>query len=335
MDDIDGIPSLAQELSDLELALLLCLGGQEHCLIETDESSINDVAAELALICSHTFDLEYTVVECSETTSLEEFRDQICISTSRTDKLDIERRHRTVNAVIAKNLDHASDSIQLEALELMRSKRLATKAGVLEAPEHFLFVPVVARDAGQVQPKLNTHLIDHLIISHLHESDDGYVYLEDDDDDWHSVGEESLSSVVHRTGTRESRHPRVQHQLLDKLGTASKAVRVTAELIRYQQDIVVFLRLSRAVAGGISARSNIHFTKLAKLLAVIHGISYLTPSIIALAAKKVFRHRIVVAKPEDDRSLQYGSDLRAVAKVLEYATPDTILESVLTLEAPL
>lgn len=56
---------------------------------------------------------------------------------------------------------------------------------------------------------------------------------------------------------------------------------------------------------------------------------------MALAAKKVFRHRIVVARPEDDRSLQYGSDLRAVAKVLEYATPDTILESVLTLEAPL
>lgn len=75
--------------------------------------------------------------------------------------------------------------------------------------------------------------------------------------------------------------------------------------------------------------------KIYRLLAVIHGVDYLTPSIVALAAKKVFRHRIVVARPEDDRSLQYGSDLRAVAKVLEYATPDTILESVLTLEAPL
>ncbi|KAL2838826.1 hypothetical protein BJY01DRAFT_219760 [Aspergillus pseudoustus] len=334
MNDTGEIASLAHELSDLELALLLSLGGQEHCLIETEDVSINDIAAELALICSHTYDLEYTVVECSESTSLEEFRDRICISSTRTEEPGSEPRYRTVDTVIAKNLDHASETIQLEALELMRSKRLPTETGILEAPAHFLFVPVIARDAGQVRPKLNTHLIDHLIISHFHEADDGYAYLEDDDD-WHSVGQGSLSSVVHRTGTRESRHPRIDHQLLDNLLNASKSVHVTAELTRYQQDIVVFLRLSRAVAGGISARSNVHFTKLAKLLAVIHGINYLTPSIVALAAKKVFRHRIVVAKPEDDRSLQYGSDLKAVAKVLEYATPDTILESVLTLEAPL
>jgi hypothetical protein len=50
MGDTDIIGSLAHELSDLELALLLCLGGQEHCLIETDHDSINDVAAELALV---------------------------------------------------------------------------------------------------------------------------------------------------------------------------------------------------------------------------------------------------------------------------------------------
>lgn len=73
---------------------------------------------------------------------------------------------------------------------------------------------------------------------------------------------------------------------------------------------------------------------LCRLLAALHGIDYLTPSIVALAAKKAFRHRIVVAKPEDDRSLQYGSDLAAVSKVLSYATPDTILDSVLTLETP-
>ncbi|KAL2865108.1 uncharacterized protein BJX67DRAFT_188328 [Aspergillus lucknowensis] len=334
MDDTEDISSLVHDLSDLELALLLSLGGQEHCLIETVQSSINDVAAELALICSHTYGLSYTAVDLSDTASLEEFRQQICRPNWRMEEPNVAPRHRIFDVVIAKNLDHASNSIQLEALELMRSKRLATGNILLEAPAHFLFVPVIARDAGQVRPKLNTHLTDHLIISHFHDSEDGYTYLEEDDD-WHSDGQRSLSSVVHKPGAGESRHPSIGLDLLGKLHDASKTVKVTAELIRYQQDIVVFLRLSRAVAGGISARSNIHFTKLAKLLAVIHGIDYLTPSIVALAAKKVFRHRIVVAKPEDDRSLQYGSDLTAVAKVLEYATPDTILESVLTLEAPL
>jgi hypothetical protein len=41
----------------------------------------------------------------------------------------------------------------------MRSKRLVTGTGVLEAPAHFLFVPVITRDADQVRPKLNTHLV--------------------------------------------------------------------------------------------------------------------------------------------------------------------------------
>ncbi|KAL4901664.1 hypothetical protein BDW74DRAFT_159892 [Aspergillus multicolor] len=326
MDDLQYISELAHELSDLELALLICLGGQEHCLIEATEGNIHDVAAELALICSHTFGLTYTVVEFSDTTSLEDFRDQVCTQ-SRNEPASI------IDVVIAKNIDYAPESIQLEALELMRSRKLTTASSVLEAPLHFLFVPIVVRDSGQVRPKLKDHLNDNLFISHFHDSEDGYVYLEEDD--WMSEGQESLSSVVRRPQTQNTAHSSIDHELLDALHSLSKTVKATAELIRYQQDIVVFLRLSRAVAGGISARASVQFSKLARLLAVIHGIDYLTPSIVALAANKVFRHKIVVAKPEDDRSLQYGSDLAAVANVLEYATPDTILESVLTLEAPL
>lgn len=50
MDNTQDISELARELSDLELALLLCLSGQEHCLIEATRGDINDVAAELALV---------------------------------------------------------------------------------------------------------------------------------------------------------------------------------------------------------------------------------------------------------------------------------------------
>lgn len=72
-----------------------------------------------------------------------------------------------------------------------------------------------------------------------------------------------------------------------------------------------------------------------RYLAPLHGIDYLTPSIVALAARKVFRHRIILANPEDDRSLQYGSGLGAVSSVLIDVTPDSILDSVLTLEPPI
>ena len=74
---------------------------------------------------------------------------------------------------------------------------------------------------------------------------------------------------------------------------------------------------------------------LLRFLAPLHGIDYLTPSIVALAARKVFRHRIVVATPDEDRSLQYGSDLKAASYVLEDVTADSILDGVLALEPPL
>lgn len=47
----------------------------------------------------------------------------------------------------------------------MRSKKLTTGNDAIEAPPHFLFVPVVKRDPGQVRPKLNSHLVSLLLIT--------------------------------------------------------------------------------------------------------------------------------------------------------------------------
>ena len=43
---------IVQDLSDLELATLLCLVAKEHCLIEANDELIDDLAAELALVRS-------------------------------------------------------------------------------------------------------------------------------------------------------------------------------------------------------------------------------------------------------------------------------------------
>ena len=48
--DISTIADLAPDLSSLEVALLLSLASREHCLIETTENAIHDVAKELALV---------------------------------------------------------------------------------------------------------------------------------------------------------------------------------------------------------------------------------------------------------------------------------------------
>lgn len=41
-----------QDLTDLELAVLLSLVAQHHCLIETRDGTLDDLAAELALVRS-------------------------------------------------------------------------------------------------------------------------------------------------------------------------------------------------------------------------------------------------------------------------------------------
>ncbi len=104
------------------------------------------------------------------------------------------------------------------------------------------------------------------------------------------------------------------------------------------QNIVAFLRIHRAVAGGISAAATKHFDKLAKCMAPLHGLSYATPSIVGLAARKIYPHRIQIVRPDQDRSMQWGSDLDAVAALLEGVGAEDVIEDVLGTtgaEAPL
>lgn len=64
----------------------------------------------------------------------------------------------------------------------------------------------------------------------------------------------------------------------------------------------------------------------------------MTPSLVALAARKIYLHRIHIVKPEKERSMQYGSDLEAVSALLEGVGPEEVIEDVLSTsgaEAPL
>lgn len=64
-------------------------------------------------------------------------------------------------------------------------------------------------------------------------------------------------------------------------------------------------------------------------MAPLHGLTYVTPSIVGLAARKVYRHRIEIASPEKERSMQYGSDLDAIREILEGVGPEDVIEDVL------
>ncbi|KAL8803325.1 MAG: hypothetical protein Q9200_006266 [Gallowayella weberi] len=94
--------------------------------------------------------------------------------------------------------------------------------------------------------------------------------------------------------------------------------------------------MHRAVDGGINTRPTKYFRNLVTCLAPLHGIDYVTPSLVAIAARKIYPHRIILTIPERDRSLQYGSDLAAVTAALQGVTPESVIEDVLAaVETPL
>lgn len=223
--------------------------------------------------------------------------------------------------------------MQIQALELMRTKRIYTRTSVQVAPKRFLFICLVAGGEG---PRLTKHLNDHMFISHFHEPEDGFPNLEDMYDDG-----KSISSVVKKSPAielHESLDARISAQEIEHLAALSDEATISVEVQQYQHNIVAFLRLHRAVAGGISAAATKHFHKLAKCLAPLHGLTYATPSLIALAARKIYMHHIRIARPEQDRSMQWGSDLDAVAVLLEGIGAEDVIEDVLGTtgaEAPL
>ncbi len=65
-------------------------------------------------------------------------------------------------------------------------------------------------------------------------------------------------------------------------------------------------------------------------------MTFVTPTLVALAAKKIYPHRIEIVTPEKERSMQWGSDVNAVAVALEGVGPDTVIDDVLGMvEVPL
>ncbi|KAL8786161.1 MAG: hypothetical protein Q9213_002931 [Squamulea squamosa] len=179
---------------------------------------------------------------------------------------------------------------------------------------------------------------DHIFLSHFHGLEDGFPNLENASE-WIEDDRSSSSSVVRKSVLQNPNIAPIatfSEADIQALVTASKYTTVTAEVECYLHDIVTFLRMHRAVDGGVNPRATQHFKTLIKCLGPLHGLDYVTPSLVAIAARKIYPHRIIMTVPERDRSLQYGSNLAAVKAVLQGVTPESVIEDVLVaVEAPL
>ncbi|CAH0005344.1 unnamed protein product [Clonostachys byssicola] len=354
-----------QDLSDLELALLISLVSQEHCLISTAPNALNDLVEELQLTATRTFGLSHVVIECDANTTLSSFTSALLVPkpqsptrapspfSTRTESYFVSRPKSQSyhpgkplfpgpslyipNVVFAKNFDLAPHAVQIQALELLRSRRIYTRTSVHTAPKQFLFVPVLGAESGG-QARVTKHLNDFLFVAHWHDPDDGYINLEEADGGL-DAETASTGSVVKKASPLDT--PATSEVLFSEkdishIAHLSREVDVDVEVTRYLMNVVSFLRLHRAVAEGVTPTATKHLEQLARCLAPLHDLTFVTPGLVDLAVRKVYLHRISIVMPEKERSMQWGSRLSAVAAVLEDVGPEDVIEDVLEMvTAPL
>ncbi|CAK7267051.1 hypothetical protein SEPCBS119000_002341 [Sporothrix epigloea] len=283
---------------------------------------------------------------------------------------------RIANVVIAKNLNLASEIVQIQALELIRNQRIITTTAMQAAPRPFLLIAVVAAErgflwnggdctalhadrGGGTAPHIMAHLNDHFSIGHWHDPDDGFPNIEErEEKDGKSQRTEVDSdndSVVRRSEPNFGRYEMpnsFSEADIDYLAALSENVRIDIEVLRYQMNIVAFLRLHRAVAilgpsasglSCISPEATRHLEKLIRCLAPLHRLDYATPALVALAARKTYLHRIrtVPAGQRNsrpaivyERSMQWGSEKAAVEELLDGISPEDVIDDVLASLAP-
>lgn len=394
-------------LSDVELACLLSLISNEHCIISTPADCLDDLVTELQLVTERTFGLKSAVIECTPHTTLEDFASSLLPhplspTTTRSASPFLARsgnesyfptkqhapgqishglRHTSppphrdptspltptsstldpphsqiANIILAKNLDKAPKAVQIQALELLRTHRIFTRTSVQTAPKTFMLVAVLGAESGG-EARVTAHLNDFFYVAHWVDPDeDGFAQLDRDDessisplesqrrgdDDAASIA--STASVVKRrsrasgslfrglksfnTGTF-AKAPTFSQSDVSNLRQLSLRVSVDIDVTRYQMNIVSFLRMHRAVGGGISPQATRHFEVLMKSLAPLHGLDFVTPALVSLAARKIYLHRIQMVEPSRERSMQWGSKLGAIERLLDGWGPEDVIDEVL------
>ncbi|KAK8017507.1 hypothetical protein PG993_013833 [Apiospora rasikravindrae] len=85
------------------------------------------------------------------------------------------------NVVLARNLDRAPKAVQIQALELLRTRRIFTRTSVQAAPKQFLFIAVLGGDSAG-QARVTEHLNDFFYVAHWHDPEDGFARLDEQDE---------------------------------------------------------------------------------------------------------------------------------------------------------
>ncbi|MBE3049939.1 hypothetical protein IMZ48_47060, partial [Candidatus Bathyarchaeota archaeon] len=109
--------------------------------------------------------------------------------------------------------------VQIQALELLRTRRVFTRTAVQAAPRTFLVIPVLGAESGGAA-RVTAHLNDFFFLAHWHDAEDGFPYLEEEEG-WGGDSETSSTESVVRRSTGDL------HGGLDAEPLLSEGVRST------------------------------------------------------------------------------------------------------------
>lgn len=180
----DALLAKVHDLSGLELAVLLCLVSREHGLLSAPAAAVDEIVDELQLVASKKFGLG-CVVDCGPDTTLEHFASALLCTPSNS-------RHSSIpspspftvprpdssyfgarppchlswgssasplvppagiaNCVLARHLDRAPRAVQIQALELLRTRRIFTRT----APLSFFPSSLLTAAARPTSPPTST-----------------------------------------------------------------------------------------------------------------------------------------------------------------------------------
>ncbi|KAK9455404.1 hypothetical protein V1511DRAFT_500355 [Dipodascopsis uninucleata] len=349
--------------SDLFVEILASLIGKQHAIVTVSRDDYLDfVEKMILLIGSNIFGFGITSIICTPEMTTEEFVDQLLIACdpsiggpgsfsplpssslekgaeyplwNSTYKVDISKQEnitqkslsrgkssirgfarRLPNLAVIRNLDNSNNYVQAQLLEILRTKKLVSSDGFFITPTPFLVVSLLSN--RNVHLQLFPYLLDHFSVSH------NFAPANLDDtsiEDSRSVSLDILPAFKQQAI--------LTAKDLETLSMMANNVSISSDVRRYIHDIIVHLRMHRAVRGGVSARASKDFETLIKSLCPLHGISFATPSLVVIATRKTYAHRIIIPPADDERSTMYGSDPEALKQMMSNWTPDLIIEDVL------
>lgn len=122
-------------------------------------------------------------------------------------------------------------------------------------------------------------------------------------------------------------------------GVSAMATRQLGLLSRFVCHHIYFLFQRSAQARRLACRlcerpsrrhrANAGAPASLRVHAVLDGVAFVTPAHVKNAARKIYLHRLVIVRAEDERSMQWGSERAAVREALAGATPESVVEDVL------